>query len=233
MLWYYGDALEKNRRFYELIKEYSFFNPNYFYGPQDQEEISHDRLISAGEVDKLFFDSEKYFPEISIIFGGRSFEVMLSLSTLQDPKYYGSVHFNVISLQLDRSLLKKMLSCENIETMFLKLVEIYDPIYGLLDDLDIEFDLMKSEEMYKPNEYIQSLFWGNYYGKEYCKCKGVKSLITSERCISIKLHDGYFVKLSENCDELNSPVVNERREKLMKYIVSPISKHHLNRFNET
>ena len=231
-LWYYGNAMEKNRRFYELLKEYTFFKPNYFHGPQEQDETLHEITIGEEDVDKLFYESEKYFPEISIIFGGKNFEAMLSLSIFQEPKYFGSVYFNVVSLQINKIAHNKMLSCKDIEKIFFKLIKIYDPIYGLLDDDDKAFDLMETEDSYRPNEYIQSLFWGNYYGKGYCNCKGVKSLIASDFCESIKMDDGYFVKLSENCDEYNSSLVNQRRKKLFKYIISPITKRYLNRFNE-
>lgn len=230
-LWYYGNPLEKNRRFYQMLKEYSFFKPNYFYGPQDQEEFFNERFVKEEEVDKLFYESEKYYPEISISLGGKYFKVMLSLAILQDHKYYGSIHYNLISLEIDSVLLKNMLSCADIETIFFKLIEIYEPIFAVLDDSDTMFDLMESEEAYKPNEYIQRVFWGNYYGNEYCNCKGVKKLIASEDCISTKLCDGYFVKLSENCNEYNFPTVNARRKRLMKYIRSPISRSYLNKFN--
>ncbi len=230
-LWYYGDALQKNRGFYELINKYECFELNYFYGPQDEVEITNERIIDMEKVGEMFYEAEAFYPGISIVMGGKNLEVMMCVSCLCESQCYGTVHFNVVSFEVKEAVLKKnLITAQMLEEIFFEAIDIYKPIYGIFDNSDIIYDLMESEEMYKPSEYIQSLFWGNYYGKEYCNCKGIKSLITSDLCISIKLKSGNFVKLSESCDDCNSIVVNERRKKLMKHIISPISKRHLNRF---
>lgn len=230
-LWYYGDALQKNRRFYELIKEYRCFELSYFYGPQDKDEKTHEKFTDMKKIDEMFYEAETFYPGISIVMGGNSLEVMMCVSCSCGSQCYGTVNFNVVSLEIKEAILnKKNISSQTLENIFVKIVDIYDPIYGIFDNSDIIFDLMESEETYKPNEYIQSLFWGNYYGKEYCTCKGIKKLISSDLCISNKLKSGYFIKLSEFCDDYNSCVVNEKRNKLIKYIVSPVSKRHLNKF---
>lgn len=230
-LWYYGDALYKNRSFYELIEKQKDLELTYFYGPQDKVEITDDRIIDKKKVNEMFCEAEAFYPGISIVMGGKNLEIMMCDSCLCEAQYYGTVHFNVLSFEAKSPILKKkILATHMLEDIFFQAIEIYKPIYGIFDDSDIIYDLMESEEMYKPNEYIQNLFWGNYYGKEYCNCKGIKSLITSDLSISTKLQSGYFVKLSETCDDCCSLEVSKKRKKLIKYIISPISKHHINKF---
>lgn len=230
-LWYYGNPLQKNRSFYEMIKKYQCFEFNYFYGPQDKTETKNEIIIDKTKVDEMFCEAETLYPGVSIVIGGKNLKIMMCVSYLCEPQYYGTVHFNVVSFEVEESVLQKnLVTTQMLEDIFFEAVNIYKPIYGVFDNSDIIYDLMESEEMYKPSEYIQCLFWGNYYGREYCGCKGIKNLITSDSCISIKLKSGYFVKLSESCDDCKSLIVNEKRKKLTKCIVSPLSKRHINKF---
>lgn len=233
-LWYYGEAWQKSKQFYELLKEYPGLELNFFYGPEDKTERRTERILSVEKIDEMFYKSEAFFPGLSMAMGGKNIRILMYASSFCEPEYYGTCHFNVLSFTIKESAIKKnVISSQTLEKIFLQAIDIYNPIYGFLDDSDKADSLMESEESYKPHEYIQCLFWGNYYGKEYCSCKGIKKVVAADECISAELRNGCFVKLSEKCTDYNSPFVNKRRKKLKEHIIQPLTKRHINKFSRS
>lgn len=224
-LWFFKKPARFNE-LYNILKEFSFFNPSHFDGPFDDEDsYKKPKKYSSEEVEIMFHETYKKVPDAVVTFGSDDFSIMIVIF---------EERFSTIIVSASYAALKKYDAFKEYELLFIKLIDLFEPFYGTIDELYNSSIILQSanEETYKPNEYVQALYWGNYFGKEYSSCENIKKIIENDLCISQKVNQGWFVKFSEDCPSCLDKSVEVNRHKLNKYIRSKFSRTFYNFFKD-
>ena len=224
-LWFFKKPARFND-LYNILKEFSFFHPSYFDGPFDAEDsYKKTKKYSSEEVEMMFYESYKKVPDAVVTFGSDDFSIMIMIS---------EERFSTIIISASYAALKKHDAFKEYELLFIKLIDLFDPFYGIIDELYNSSIILQraKEETYKPNEYVQALYWGNYFGKEYSSCEKIKKIIENDLCISQRVNQGWFVKFGEDCSGCLDKLVQVNRQKLNKYICSKFLRTFYNCFSK-
>ena len=221
-VWYKG--YKDLRVLYELLEKYSFFKPKEIYIDEDTDTSLKIRKLNESKIKELFYEACKNGNGSCITIGGHCFSLLLA-PTINIGDFY------IASLDISPEILKN--DYTEIEKIFKEFVCATQAFYGMVDSIYNSGDLFddENEDAYKPDEYIQTLFWGNYFGKAYASNLYVLKIIKLGNCIAERVEDGWFVKLSEDVSGVSSEEVKKKRKKLRKYIKS-ITGCHLIRYKD-
>ena len=129
------------------------------------------------------------------------------------------IPWNVLSIDSTYGRLREKSTYEAYMSCALELIQKLNPFYAKIDDVDNCVGLMDKarEKHFVPNK-IQCIYWGNYFGKQYCD-KFKEDYIANIPAYSVKkIGDGVFFTLSESIFDFNSPETKAMRRKLKKYL---------------
>lgn len=216
-LWYEG---HKNlSELYNILEKYVFFKPKEMYVNETNDSPNYRNKMESDKIKKWFYEVCDQKDSV-ITIGGWGFMLLIARTvTIGD--------FHLISFNISPRALKK--DYESFEKLFKEVVELTGAFYGVIDSINNRFDIFEEEkeDTYKPNEYVQALFWGNYFGGSYASHPNVLKIVKSNDCIAEQLENGWFVKFSDSCSEYASEKVKRNRKKLRKYIKSITGNHYI------
>lgn len=202
-LWYSG---RKNLcQIYNLLEKYRFFKPREIYIDETDDSPYTKNKMNADEIKKRFYDTFNNNSGNCITVSGYGF-LLLSAPTIKLGDFY------VLSLTVSPKVLKN--EYEDFENLFKKSAEIIGAFYGIIDTIDNAGEILEEEheDVYSPDEYIQALFWGNYFGGCYATHSNVLKMIKSNYCITERVGDSWFVKLSDCMSEYASEKVKRNQK---------------------
>ena len=129
------------------------------------------------------------------------------------------IPWNVLSICSTYGRLREKSTYDAYMSCALELIQKLDPFYAKIDDVDNCVGLMdKAREKHFVPDKIQCIYWGNYFGKQYCD-KFKEDYIANIPAYSVKkIGDGVFFTLSESIFDFNSPGTKAMRRKLKKYL---------------
>lgn len=221
-VWYNGN---KNLcKLYDLFKDCKFFNPKEIFVNETNDNSFKKHIMSENEISKIFYETFNNGDDSCVTIGGYGFVITICPTICLG-------NFHIISFDISPKALKG--DYDSFEKLFKETVEITDAFYGLIDSISNSGDIFdeEKEDVYKPNEYIQAMFLGNYFGGNYTNHPNVKKIVESDYCISEKIGDGWFVKLSDDISGFASEEVKRNRKKLRKY-VKTITGYHFIRYKD-
>lgn len=119
--------------------------------------------------------------------------------------------WNVITLQSTYGRLNEASNQQAFLNCVLSLIKYLKPFYGNLDDIDnlVELD----QKPFQPNEK-RPVFWGNYWGSDYCKMVGVERLNWNPEFKFLLINDGVFFALTDCLRDCTSRTSNELRRRI-------------------
>lgn len=127
--------------------------------------------------------------------------------------------YNVLSVDSTYDRLQQPAQQICFVSMVEELATVLNAFYGRIEDVSTSVAIMdKTKERAFCKEYLQTVYWGNYFGKKICDDLGIERLknIPVE---NKKMHtNGFFFTLSADImDSKNSPDDRFRR-KIYKYL---------------
>lgn len=220
-LWYNGK--KDLSKLYDLFEKQEFLKPKEMYIDEICDNTTRTGITDAKEIKKKFYEVFKKNTFSCITVSGYGFSLMIA-STILVGDFY------MISLDVSTKILKD--DSRIIEKLFITVAEFIGAFYGFVDTVNNSGNIFDSENenTYRPNEYIQALFWGNYFGPGYSNHPNVLKMVESKNCTSEKVGKGWFIKLDDNLFEYASEKTLKNRKKLRKYIKS-ISGHYCIRYS--
>ena len=121
--------------------------------------------------------------------------------------------WNVFSLDLARDRLQNHNLCQRYLSCIIELIRVINPFYAKVDDVSNAVHLLEQahEPYFKP-DYIQQIFWGNYFGKDYCFHYGKERLMDIVTpCVKV-INDGVFFSLTPNIIDFQSKECEKKRK---------------------
>lgn len=226
-LWYYDDDhnYETGEKIFKALEKHSFFQPTLFYA----EKITKNRQEKYNSESK-----EKYykaFTDKSIL--GVTFT---NCNSHKQSTYWG-VDFtfapnkeilgfepvvrprNLISIEATLDMFKNEAFMDEFMDTVKELICIVDPFYGMIDTTSNANRLLDevNEECYKPHEYIQTIFGGNYFGKKYCDLYGREKVMDVPLQSKEAINNGILFMLSNNCLDFAGNSLDIKRNQIMDY----------------
>lgn len=216
-VWY--DGYKNLSSLYDLFEKYDFFKPKEMYVNETNDSPNYTNKMDAPEIKKWFYEVCKKSNSV-ITIGGYGFMLLIA-PTINIGDFY------IVSFDISPRALKK--DYESFEKLFKEVVELTGAFYGMIDSINNSGDIFEEEkeDTYKPDEYVQALFWGNYFGGSYATHPNVLKMVKSNDCIAEQLENGWFVKLSDSCSEYASEKIKCNRKKLRKYVKSLTGYHYI------
>lgn len=217
-VWY--DGYKNLYQLYNLLEKYKFFKPKEMYIDETNDSPYYINKMESSEIKKRFYDIFENKSGRCITIGGYGFSLLLA-PTINIGDFY------IISFDISPKVLKN--DYASFESLFKEIIELTGAFYGKLDSIENGGNIMdaEKEDTYKPDEYVQALFWGNYFGGNYAIHPNVLKIVKSNDCIAEQLENGWFVKLSDSISGYASEEVKQNRKKLRKYIKSITGNHYI------
>ena len=144
---------------------------------------------------------------------------------LPKPKFKA---WNTLSLHITYGLARDNTVYENFLNFFREAVKVLKPFYANIDDISNGVELLHAaqEETFTPN-YVQQVYWGNYFGKEHCEHFGMDKLMAMPAHHIEQVGEGVFFTLCENALDFASLECQLRRTLLWKYLSLADKKRYL------
>lgn len=189
-----------------ILERYGYFPPNKIYA----DVLTRGRYI-------------KYRPEMSQLMSeayskkGVFSVSMASGDSRKNPEYWkldwnytfykneklartpSFIPWNVLSLDSTTGRLEDPVEYNNYMQCFLELIGYIKPFYAMIDDVSNAVELLKKakEPHFKP-DYIQQIYWGNYFGGRHVQHYGKDKMMNlSAKCI-YEIDEGVFFTLTDN-----------------------------------
>ncbi|MDD6260105.1 MAG: hypothetical protein PUA74_03315 [Clostridiales bacterium] len=220
-LFYYDSVYsqETSKQVLDILLKYGFFPPLKIYAAS----MTKNNYISADEdTGDLFVRSysEKDILEIDMSSGdsrkvheywkanwGLTF-LKNSHRTIKQPK---TIPWNIFSLYSTYGLLKESEFYENYFNCIFDLIAALKPFFAAVDDVDNRVRLMSKEEHFVPDR-IQQIYWGNYWGKNFCEKYGIDETEDIPTQNVRKIGDGFWFSLTDSAFEFNATECKIKRK---------------------
>ena len=211
---------------FAILDKYGMSNAEKIYAGK----LTKNRYVSAKDNTKNIFTkaySEKNVLEIDMANGDgcnvtEFWKVDWGLTFYKNSKIDVKPTFmpwNVLTVKSTYGRLQEKKIYDDYMSCVLELIEVLQPFYATIDDVsNYAYLLRKAKEPHFIPDKIQCIYWGNYFGKQYCD-KYKEDYIANIPAYSVKkIGDGVFFTLSESIFDFNSPETKAMRRKLKKYL---------------
>ena len=96
--------------------------------------------------------------------------------------------------------------------LFCNMASLLNAFYGKIDDVAASVDTMdRTKETCFTEEYLQAVYWGNFFGKKICEDIGMKALTSLPVECKRAVGEGFFFSLTPNIQDSISPNMRKRR----------------------
>lgn len=127
--------------------------------------------------------------------------------------------WNVLSLYSTHGLLEDEGIYRNYLSCLLELITVIDPFYMKIDDVSNSVDLLaKIKQTHFTPGCVQQIYWGNYFGPQYCSKYNVFASNVIPAYKSESVGNGIFFTLSDNLLDFSSDECITRRKEILKYL---------------
>ena len=198
-IFYYDDIYDDRlaRDVISILENFSFFPP---------EKVYADKLTRGKFVN--------YSPDLKpLIIEAYSQKGVFGLDMASGNSKTHNDYWNVFSLDLARDRLQNHNLCQRYLACIIELIRVINPFYAKVDDVSNAVHLLEQahEPYFKP-DYIQQIFWGNYFGKDYCFHYGKERLMDIVTpCVKV-INDGVFFSLTPNIIDFQSKECEKKRK---------------------
>lgn len=125
--------------------------------------------------------------------------------------------FNVISLGIETDLLIESPALQRLYLDSIKsMIEQFDPVFAAVDDIAVASDMLRraGELTCYALDRIQTVYWGNYFGKEYCNAYGVDKLLSIPCFLSKPLANGVWLQINDSLCKTSWESTSEERRRI-------------------
>ena len=125
--------------------------------------------------------------------------------------------WNILSIKTthgrmtDVKAYKAYLQCVN------ELIDIIHPFYASIEDQGNWVQLMHNKHRFTPGK-VRELFWGNYWGYDYCNKFGMEQILNIPSDNIYKVSDGVFFTLTDHITSCYSRKANKKRKEIKRYL---------------
>ncbi len=96
--------------------------------------------------------------------------------------------------------------------LFCNMASLLKAFYGKIDDVAASVDTMdRTKEKCFTEEYLQAVYWGNFFGKKICEDIGTKALTSLPVECKRAVGEGFFFSLTPNIQDSINPDMRKRR----------------------
>ncbi|MDO5291389.1 MAG: hypothetical protein Q4F05_01440 [bacterium] len=227
-LWYYDDeyTYETGKKILNVLEKQMFFQPTLFYAEKlTKNKLEKYTIESKEKYYKAFTDKNiqgivfadpdpsSRTPYWSVDFTFPPSKEFLGFEPVIHPK-------NLIILQANLEMFKDEVFMDEFMDTVRALIGIVAPFYGIIDSSKNESRLLEeaNEEYFKPDEYIQTIFGGNYFGKKYCDLYGHEKVLDVPVENKESINGGILFMLSSNLLKFADDTTDAKRRKVMQYL---------------
>ena len=127
--------------------------------------------------------------------------------------------WNVLSIDSTYGRLRNPEAYDNYLKCIKEIIGILKPFYASIDDVSNSIYLMKKahESHFKP-EYIQQIYWGNYFGEGHCNRYGMEKILHIPARQIEKINGGVLFTLTDRIFSYNSGECIKARKAVQKYL---------------
>lgn len=185
---YYYDIEYKRetaQKVLDILKRHNLFPPEKIcLGPLTRNKY----LFASDQTEKQFVDAyaEKDVFLIDMASApfakpGNLWEVHWTLTYCKGSDYDGTGKFmpwNILTISSTHGRMHDPLNYEQFFSAAKELIELLDPFYANIDDVSNSVKLMrKSCEKHFSPDHVQQIYWGNYFGKQFCENIGREKIM--------------------------------------------------------
>ncbi len=212
-------------RVLDILEAHGFFPPEKI----NADKLTKNRFKPYDENTKNIFIrsySEKDVYCVNMASGNMAcveefWQFLWSYTFYKDSKLKGTYSFkpwNVLTLQSTYGRLKSTENYNNFISCFKAIIQEINPFCAVIDDLANKVHLLEQTgEQHFVADHIQQIYWGNYFGKEYCRSLDIEHL--SLPCKNMeKIGEGIFFTLTDNVFDYDSPNCKTNRKSIRKLL---------------
>lgn len=131
--------------------------------------------------------------------------------------------FNYLSIVSSYESLNNKDAQNEYVGLFCELSDLFAAFYGRIEDVSTAVDVLdRTREKVFNHKRIQTVYWGNYLGRDYCLHIGQEELKKMSFDIKNYTDRGVFLAVTEDLfDSKNNPDFR-RRKKLLKHLIDTI-----------
>ena len=99
------------------------------------------------------------------------------------------------------------------------LIKAVSPFYASIDDIANKLELQNlcNETHFTPDK-VQTIYWGNYFGREYTNRYGLEKIMSLPAYECEKIDDGVFFALSDSLHNYGGKEVVQRRKQIKRIL---------------
>lgn len=227
-IFYYDTDYKKStaEQIFEILEKYNMFPPEKFYAGK----LTRNRFIYANEQTKdvmVQAYAEKNVLGIAMASGNSRkveeyWSVDWSLTFYKNSKLAVEPTFmpwNVLSIESTHGRLQDPAVYRDFFLCMKDLIKLIHPFYARVDDVDNAVTLMdRTKERRFVPDYIQQIYWGNYFGSMHCNHYGMDKIEKIPASNVEKIGDGVFFSLTDHVLEYNTRECKQARRRVEKYL---------------
>ena len=132
------------------------------------------------------------------------------------PKYEP---WNVLTLKTTYGRLATPKNYAAFFACYKELIAAIDPFYGNIDDVSNSVSLLSAagELTFKP-DYVQQVYWGNYFGKDHCLRYGLSKMLQVPGYDVQQIGQGVYFTLTDHATGYSSKECRHRRGVIKRYL---------------
>lgn len=103
--------------------------------------------------------------------------------------------------------------------LFCELADLFTAFYGRIEDVSTAVEVLErtKEKVFNP-KYLQTVYWGNYFGKTFCLDVGQEKLKKSPFDMRILTNEGVFLAVTDDLFDSKNNYNFRQRKKLLKHL---------------
>lgn len=103
--------------------------------------------------------------------------------------------------------------------LFCDLADLFGAFYGRIEDVSTAVEVLErtKEKVFNP-KYLQTVYWGNYLGKDFCSEVGQEKLAKSPFDIKVITNEGIFLAVTDDLLDSKNNCDFRKRKKLLKHL---------------
>lgn len=114
--------------------------------------------------------------------------------------------------------------------LFCNMASLLNAFYGNIDDVAVSVDTMdKTKEKCFTDKYLQTVYWGNFFGKKICEDIGMQVLTSLPVERKLTIGDGFYFSVTTNIQD--SEHSNMRLRKQIYKLLKPSKSNTLTNYN--
>ena len=127
--------------------------------------------------------------------------------------------WNTLTIQSTYGRLYNEANAMNYLNCIKELIAFLSPFYASVDELKTKVELMgKTPEQHFVSDKVQEIFWGNFWGEEFCKRYDANGILESTECHIETIGNGIFFTLSESMHDSQTHKIDTYRRIIKKHL---------------